>query len=173
MAESPTIRRLVAADLYSYKTLRDAMLASHPDAFTSDAETERSKPAQAYLPRLGLDRHQGGHFTLGAWQAQQLQGAIACERDLRIKVRHIGHIVGMMVCPEARGLGLGRALLDACITEARLAEGLELMTLSVTATNMAAVRLYERAGFTRYGRLARAFKLGGQYRDKELMALTL
>ena len=70
-------------------------------------------------------------------------------------------------------LGLGRALLDACIAEARLADGLELMTLSVTATNTAAVRLYERAGFTRYGRLVRAIKAGDQYHDKDLMALKL
>lgn len=173
MAESPTIRRLVPADLDAYKTLRDAMLAAHPDAFTSDADAERGKSAQTYLPRLGLDRVQGGHFTLGAWQARQLQAVITCERNLRAKVRHMGHIVGMMVSPDARGKGLGRALLDACIAEARRADGLELLTLSVTTTNRAAVQLYERAGFTRYGRLPRAIKLGGSYFNKDLMALTL
>ena len=173
MAETHRIRRLTSADLDAYKVLRDTMLAAHPDAFTSDAEIEHRKPAQEYLSRLGLDRPEGGHFALGASHTQQLQGAIACERDLRPKVRHIGHIVGMMVSAEARGLGLGKALLDACITEARRAEGLEMLTLSVTTINMAAVRLYERAGFASYGTLVHAIKLGDKYHNKSLMTLML
>lgn len=33
------IRAMLEPDLLGYKALRDAMLARHPDAFTSDAET--------------------------------------------------------------------------------------------------------------------------------------
>ena len=36
------------------------------------------------------------------------------------------------------------------------------------------MRLYERAGFVRYGRLrARASRVGGRYHDKDLMVLSL
>ena len=45
--------------------------------------------------------------------------------------------------------------------------------LSVTASNLAAVRLYEQAGFQRYGLLAKALKIGDTYYDKALMARTL
>ena len=45
------------------------MLALHPEAFTSDAASEAKKEAADYLHRLGLDRRDGGHFVLGAWQA--------------------------------------------------------------------------------------------------------
>ena len=79
----------------------------------------------------------------------------------------------MMVCAEARGHGVGRALLEACIARAREADGLELLTLSVTSSNLAAVRLYERAGFEPYGRLPRAIKLEDTYHGKDLMVLAL
>ena len=172
MSGTPTIRRLGADDLADYKRLRDEMLALHPEAFTSDAEAEAAKEPTEYLHRLGLERRDGGQFVLGAWRGKRLLGAIGSERDARVKVRHIGHVIGMMVRPEARGAGLGALLLDACIGEARHA-GLEMLTLTVTAENAGAVRLYERHGFAGYGTLRRAIKVGGRYHDKLHMALVL
>jgi ribosomal protein S18 acetylase RimI-like enzyme len=174
MAEAPTIRALAAADLAAYKRLRDTTLTTEPEAFTSDAAEESLKSAQSYLPRLGLDRHEGGHFTLGAFtRGEHLVGAVTCEREPRIKGRHIAHLVGMMVLAEARGQGVGRRLLAECTAQARRAPGLEMLTLSVTASNRIAVELYLRAGFTRYGKLVHAIKIDGQYHDKDLMVLTL
>jgi ribosomal protein S18 acetylase RimI-like enzyme len=164
---------LTVADLPAYKSLRDLMLAAHPQAFTSDATTESLKPASAYSSRLGFERPEGGHFTLGAWHERRLVGAISCERDARLKVRHIGHLVGMMVRDDMQGQGIGRALLDACIARARGADGLEQLTLSVTAGNASALALYRAVGFERYGSLRRAIKLGGHYHDKEQMVLVL
>jgi ribosomal protein S18 acetylase RimI-like enzyme len=171
-AAATEVRPLGAADLAEYKRLRDALLALHPDAFTSDADGESRKDPADYLQRLGLDRHDGGHFLLGAWRARRLVGAIGCERDERIKVRHIGHVIGMMVRPEARRAGIGALLLEACIAEAREA-GLEMLTLTVTAENASAVRLYERHGFVAYGTLTRALKIGSRYHDKLHMVRAL
>jgi len=173
MPEPVDVRRLRALELADYKALRDAMLAAHPDAFTSDAQAEAARPAQAYLPRLGLDRPQGGHFTLGAWDGRALVGAVSCERDMRLKVRHVGHLIGMMVADHAAGRGIGKALLQECIALARASDGLEVLTLSVTAGNAAAEHLYHRAGFVRYGTQPRAVKLDGRYHDKHLMILSL
>ena len=86
--------------------------------------------------------------------------------------RSIGHVIGMMVRPESRGRGIGTMLLEACIAEARHA-GLELLTLTVTAGNDAAIRLYERHRFVAYGTLGHALKIGGRYHAKLHMALTL
>jgi len=169
---APQIRPLGAADLADYKRLRDDMLALHPEAFTSDAESEAAKDAADYLPRLGLDRVEGGQFVLGAWRGRRLVGAIGCERETRLKVRHIGHVIGLMVRPESRGRGIGAMLLESCIAEARRA-GLEMLTLTVTAENEAAVRLYQRHRFIAYGTLERALKIGSRYHDKLHMALTL
>jgi ribosomal protein S18 acetylase RimI-like enzyme len=166
-----TIRRLVPADLAAYKALRDEVLATHPESFTSDAAPDR--PAESYLSRLGLHRPEGGEFTLGAWQLGNLVGAVSCERDARAKVRHIGHVIGMMVRTETQGLGIGRALLEACIGHARAADGLVMLTLTVTAGNASAVRLYERAGFVRFGHLPRAILVDGVYHAKDHMTLLL
>jgi ribosomal protein S18 acetylase RimI-like enzyme len=170
--DAPLIRPLGAADLADYKRLRDEMLALHPEAFTSDAESEAKKDAADYLHRLGLDRRDGGQFVLGAWRGRRLAGAIGCEREARVKIEHIGRVIGLMVRPEARARGIGALLLEACIAEARRA-GLELLTLSVTAENADAIRLYERHGFVAYGTLRRALKIGSRYHDKLHMALTL
>lgn len=167
------IRRLQSADLAAYKALRDATLADDPSAFTSDAQTESRKAPEAYLPRLGLGAPLGGVFTLGALRSGALLGAVSCERDMRLKARHIGHIVGMMVRIDQRGLGIGHLLIDACIAEARRGVGVEMLTLTVTASNAGAVRLYERAGFRRYGSLPHAIKVDGRYHAKDQMVLML
>jgi ribosomal protein S18 acetylase RimI-like enzyme len=166
------IRPLATADLADYKRLRDAMLVAHPEAFTSDAESESAKDPLDYLHRLGLDRDDGGHFLLGSWHDTELLGAIGCEREARLKVRHVGHVIGMMVRAEVRGRGIGAQLLEACIAEARHA-GLEMLTLSVTAGNASAIRLYERHRFVAYGNLRRALKVGAMYHDKLHMVLAL
>lgn len=172
MTVDVSVRRLAAEDAIAYKQLRDAMLDGFPDAFTSDADTERSKPASGYVARF-VSEIDPARFSFGAWLTDGLVGAISCERDERMKVRHIGHVVGMMVRPQTQGQGVGRALLKACIAHACTVPELELLTLSVTSSNASAIALYERAGFVRYGRLPRAIKLGDGYFGKDLMMLEL
>ena len=49
-----------------------------------------------------------------------------------------------------------------------------MLTLTVTAGNAPAVRLYESSGFSVYGTLPRAIRLGSDdYRDKLHMVLAL
>ena len=100
-------------------------------------------------------------------------GAVSCERDPRAKVRHIGHVIGMMVRSERQGFGIGHALIESCIAEAQTARGVVMLTLTVTAGNASAVRVYGRAGFTRCGRLERALCVDGRYHAKDQMMLSL
>jgi len=55
-----------------------------------------------------------------------------------------------LVEPEARGTGLGRRLLEACVGHAR-DQGFERLTLWTHAEHRAACRLYRSAGFVRTG----------------------
>lgn len=168
------LRFLREADLPAYKALRDGMLARHPEAFTSDAETELHRDADSYRSRLNGGAGGGNLFTLGAWCGAQLVGAISCEREPRVKVRHIAHIVGMMVRDDLHGRGIGRLLLERALRVLQGEPSLELATLSVTRSNHGAVRLYERCGFQRYGRLEGALKLAdGSRLDKDLMSRRL
>ena len=165
------IRALGEADLAAYKALRDHALAHHEEAFTSDAATEAQRNAESYRARLGSNPE--GNYTLGAWRGDRLVGAISCERDARSKVRHIGHIIGTMVMKDEQGQGVGRALLDALIARASADGEVQQLTLSVTAGNAVAERLYERSGFVRYGTLPRAIRVGDRFVDKHYMLLKL
>lgn len=62
-----------------------------------------------------------------------------------------GQITNVAVHPDARREGLGRSVVDALIEEAR-ARGLEQVSLEVRVSNLAAIALYERAGFTVEGK---------------------
>ena len=173
MAAAIVIRRLERSELAAYKQLRETMLRGHPDAFSSDAGEAEALAPDAYLGRLGLDRPEGGVFTLAAWAGADLAGAVSCERDRRLKVRHIVHLTAMMVRPDHAGRGIGRALLVAALDACRDAEGVVQVTLSVTAHNATAVRLYERAGFVRYASLERALRIGDRYVTKDQMVRVL
>jgi RimJ/RimL family protein N-acetyltransferase len=166
-----SIRELGTPDLDAYKALRDHALAHHEEAFTSDAATEAQRTAASYAGRLGGGSD--GSFTLGAFRGDALVGAISLERDPRSKVRHLGHIIGTMVQANELRRGVGGALLDVLIARAVADDELQQLTLTVTAGNDAAERLYARAGFMRYGTLQRAIRVGGRFLDKHHMVLAL
>lgn len=54
----------------------------------------------------------------------------------------------LVVAPEAQGKGVGTALVQACVDQARL-DGKRQVTLHTTEFMPAARRIYERAGFRR------------------------
>ena len=71
---------------------------------------------------------------------------------------------------DARGRGVGTAaaklMLRYCFTE----EGLHRIYLRVFATNLQAIRSYEKAGFVREGILRDDVRIDGEYRDIQWMA---
>ena len=168
------IRPMLEPDLLAYKALRDAMLSGHPEAFTSDAETESRRDLSSYRSRLAGGSNGATLFTLVALDSNRLVGALTCEREPRIKVQHNAHLIGMMVADTHRGRGIGRALLIAAIAKLKGTPGLAQVTLTVTSTNRAAIGLYESQGFERYGCLPDAIRLAdGRRLSKDLMRLVL
>jgi putative acetyltransferase len=61
-----------------------------------------------------------------------------------------GELRKLFVLPEMRGLGIGRALLEA-VAEAARERGLQRLTLTTRDRYDTAIRLYERFGFRRVG----------------------
>lgn len=74
----------------------------------------------------------------------------------RYKLRHRAEF-GVSVARKYWGLGIGRALMNACIDCARQA-GYTQLELDVVADNARAMALCTQAGFTEYGRNPRGFK---------------
>ena len=62
-----------------------------------------------------------------------------------------GSVGDVAVAPEARHRGIGRALTEAMLADAR-ARGLATLTLEVRQSNAPARTLYERCGFREVGR---------------------
>ena len=83
--------------------------------------------------------------------------------------RHCGEL-GMGLLPEYRGRGLGRLLVEDVLRRS-WAFGLTRVELEVYASNLAAIRLYERTGFRREGLKRRARFLDGTWDDIVVMAI--
>lgn len=71
------------------------------------------------------------------------------------KLRHRAEF-GVSVAKEYWGLGIGGALLDACVECARAA-GFAQLELDVVADNARAISMYRKAGFVEFGRNPRGF----------------
>jgi ribosomal protein S18 acetylase RimI-like enzyme len=78
----------------------------------------------------------------------------------------------MYVAPEARGQGLAKRLLHMAREHAQQL-GLRQLLLGCNADNGQALRLYEQAGFRRYGLAPEAIGLDGRFFDEVLMVLPL
>jgi ribosomal protein S18 acetylase RimI-like enzyme len=85
---------------------------------------------------------------------------------------HVRQILGLVVADEARGAGVGRALLRAARAEA-VRQGARRMTLRVLGHNTPARRLYESEGFVVEGVMPGEFLLDGEYVDDVLMGRAL
>lgn len=70
--------------------------------------------------------------------------------------RRHGFLAEIFVMPEARGKGLGRALIGACEDWSR-ARGHQLLTIGVLAGNARAIRAYEGAGYAPYTVMMRRY----------------
>jgi ribosomal protein S18 acetylase RimI-like enzyme len=81
---------------------------------------------------------------------------------------HVRQIQGLAVLDEARGHGVGRALVRAAVEETRR-QGANRITLRVLGHNTPARKLYEAEGFTVEGVLPGEFLLDGAYVDDVLM----
>lgn len=73
----------------------------------------------------------------------------------KFKVKHRTEF-GISIAKEYWHLGIGRALINACIECAKKA-GYAQMELTVISSNEKAVALYESVGFTEYGRNPKGF----------------
>jgi ribosomal protein S18 acetylase RimI-like enzyme len=80
--------------------------------------------------------------SLAAFGPDGLHGVVLCSRVSAAN----GHICQVSVSPRLQGRGLGRVLMVAALARLRR-EGLKTASLSVTAGNARALRLYESLGF--------------------------
>lgn len=165
------IRLLNETDAPAFQTVRLRSLREHPEAFSASWEDEPTRSIEQVTAQL--HDNPPNTSTFGAFVDDALVGIVSLQRFGRPKVRHKAIVGGMYVVPEARGSGIGRALLDATLAQARIMEGVEDVSLAVTRGNVRAASLPLAAGFVPWGVEPRYINVNGQFFDIEWMMLHL
>lgn len=161
------IRPLDRPDVAEFQRVRLRALKEHPDSFGPSVAEEANLPLAHAAEIMAFKPNR---FTIGAFQDNSLIGIAGFYQMNNQKMQHKGHVWGMYVAPEARGLGLGRALLDDIIERADAIPGLEEIVLAITVGNDYARMICVSAGFVPYCIDPRLFKLGERYYDVEWLS---
>ena len=165
-----SFRRLEPHDRAAYRAIRLAALKGEPENYGSTYEEE------SVITVLPFEHHvieqSPLHVVYGAFSDGELIGITAYFREVRRKLSHRGKVTQVYVAPEHRGKGLAKQLVKAVVDDAFRQDGLEILTLEVVATNVAAIRTYEALEFVEYGLMERYFKTDGGYTDQRYMVLS-
>lgn len=86
--------------------------------------------------------------------------------------QHRAEIQQVMAHPSARGVGLGRLVVQGLVDHAREA-GIEIVMLGTRGNNHGAIELYESIGFRECGRMPNAVAVGNERWDAVDMYLPL
>lgn len=161
------VRALGPEDVEAYRRLRLLALATEPHGFGASYEEEAELGLDVFRARLTGDER----VMFGAHIDGALVGIAGVTFGRTLKERHKATLVSVFVAAEARGHGVGRALVSAAIAHARQ-RALTLLAV-VSAQNAPAKALYRSVGFAAYGTEPRALRIGDGYFDDDLLALDL
>lgn len=150
---------------FNFTHAQTDFLLSYPDENSYDPEQEARFLAEKTLSPNEIE--------LVAVIDGRVAGTAGIEAvGTKYKVRHRAEM-GISILREYWGLGLGRALMNACIDCAKDA-GYTQLELNAAAENERALSLYRSLGFIEYGRNPRGFnsRLSG-YQELVYMRLEL
>jgi RimJ/RimL family protein N-acetyltransferase len=157
------IRQISQDDIESFRSCLDSVARERKYlGFTQAAPMEETRKSL-------VEDMERGVIRLIALDESKVVGWCHIRPDRWEGFTHAGWL-GMGVLKEYRGQGIGSALLYQTLAEARN-RGLERVELSVFASNLPAIHLYEKFKFEIEGRKQRARKLDGSYDDIIVMAL--
>jgi ribosomal protein S18 acetylase RimI-like enzyme len=166
-----SIRLLGPEDAQAYRALMLEAYETAADAFTSTAEERAREPLSWWAERIAPAS--GLRVAFFAEEGAQVLGTVALEYATGAKVLHSAGLIGMFVREHARGCGIGRKLVEAALAHAAQRPAVEVVRLTVTEGNDAALRLYRQAGFEAWGTQPLAILTPSGYKGKVHMAVTL
>lgn len=127
--------------------------------------------AQEYFEYLKRGIHTGDIIAVVAG-GKPLDGFGLIRRDVEELQRHCFEMGRVMVRPEVQRHGLGAAIVQRLLAEARRRK-VEVLWLDVRITNVAAIELFQKLGFRTWGIFPDRIKTGRSYVDVLYMACDL
>ena len=159
-----TIRPATKRDRDSIWEIFHAVVATG-DTYTFDPEISR-RDALAYWIRADTQ-------TYVAEQEQKILGTYILKANQAAGGAHVAN-AAFMVATHARGLGVGRAMAEHCLSEARRFGFRAMQFNFVVSTNDSALHLWRDLGFKIVGTLPGAFRHPGKgYVDVYVMYRSL
>ena len=172
MARAPIrpveIRQLTPADAEEYVRVRREALVATPFAFIASPEDDRASSVEFMRTSLAAP----DQATFGAF-APTLVGIVGVGRERYRKAAHKAQVWGTYVQAEARGLGIGRKLMEQVVTYARTMPGVTHVHLCVSETAPDAANLYRSLGFRTWGEDSAGISIDGVVKAEEYMVLVL
>ena len=154
--------RLTPRHAAEYRTLMLQAYAQEPEAFTATVPEREPLPLAWWVSRVS-DQPHSTEMVFGAFVDARLVGVAGLKLERRERTKHKASLFGMAVQPSFRGQGIGRALVEAVLKQARSMPGTRVVQLRVAESNAAARQLYASCGFQPYGIEPLANKIGARY----------
>jgi len=101
-----------------------------------------------------------------------LNGQLIGNSGITLKDKIEAHegIFGISIASGFRGQGIGRMLMASILAEAtKEMSDLKIISLGVFANNEVAIKMYEKFGFSQYGRLPKGIRYQGDFVDHVYM----
>ena len=130
------------------RSLRLEALTTDPQAFGATLAEEARLPEARWRARIDDARASGRAWLLVAERGGRMVGMIGA---LIKDDPETAQAIAFYVTPDARGSGVGAALLEQLIARVALAPAVSRIELRVRDGQNAAVALYRRAGFVVVG----------------------
>lgn len=157
------ISKLTIADWADYKALRLRALEESPLAFLDSFEEALNQVDDHWMRHLRADKNSS--TTLFAREDNDLIGMCAIIFNNKNKHKHVAEIVGNYVDKSCRGKGVGSMLMEEIIKTASDRGDIKKIDLEVVSTQEPAIKLYEKFGFKKIGKLTDEFLCEGKFYD--------
>lgn len=123
----------------------------------------------AFLSKIKADP---GACMLAGFLGEELVAVASYQAADNQRIAHHAELA-VSVKKACWGRGIGNAMIQALIAEAKATGQIRQLHLKVKADNERAISLYQRLGFVETGRFPAFFYINGVYKDALLMHLTL
>jgi len=160
-------RKLEASDWEQYKELRLLSLVQSSESFENSYEDESTLRNEQWISRVTSSQ---SAFIIGAFDGDVLIGIAGFAQALKEKIKHKSYLWGVFVKQEYRGKYIANDILSKLVHIAFENANISQIQLTVASENEAAISLYKKLGFRKYGTEVDALRINEKSYDEILMA---